>query len=429
LAKKKSVEKAPREMTHRALSRHKKAVRRQRFILFGGISVIVAVVLIIMAGWITGEYIPLHKTVLQVYDTKFSTGYFIDMLALNLRGQTSTVDTSQITTNVINQIFQNELEKQEAAKLGVVVSDNDVLQMVKANGLPVNAASKDAIIAQLLPDKLKSDYFSTVIPVSDNQVYLKAIMVEDEATAQIVRDKLMSGDNITSLVEQYGQGYFTQTYKGDFGFHNAGYFTTEYIPTVPVAYAFSDNATTGTVSEPLTDNTSYKQLGYWVLRVNDIPKDGSANVTGLLLNSLGTAQDVRAKLVNGDNVTALADQYSQYTSAADKHGELGVIIATDNISPDFNGYVFDPSTKLGEWSEPIRDTYMWTQGGYWVVQIADRQDNSKLSDDDRKTLIDRAYTTWAGGLMGDAATDVFNDFTDSLKQWAIDRATKKAQLS
>jgi len=414
-------------MTHRQLSHHKKAVRRQRFILFGGIAVIAAVVLIILAGWITGEYIPMHKTVLQVYDTGFNTAYFIDRLALYLKTQ-STTDITEATTTVIDQIFQGELEKQMAAELGVAVSDNVVVKMLKDYGISVNAASKDAIAAELLADKLKSEHFETVIPVSDNQVYLKAIMVEDESTAYIVRDKMLNGDNITMLAEEYAQGYFSQSYKGDFGFHCALYFNVNYIPGVPVDYAFGDT-TTGAVSPPLSDNTSYKQLGYWVIKVNDKPSDTTANVTALLLGDKTEALAVKAQLENGDNVTALADLYSQYTDAQDKHGELGIIKYSDNISVDFNGYVFDSATLLGEWSEPVRDNYHWTQGGYWVVQVVDRQDNSMLSDDDRKTLIDRAYSDWAGSLMADAAIYVFNNFTPELKAWAVDKALKRVQLS
>jgi hypothetical protein len=428
LAKKKNVEKAPREMTHRQLSHHKKAVRRQRFILFGGISVIVAVILIIMAGWFSGEYMPLHKTVLQVYDTKFNTAYFIDRLALSLRSQSSTTtDTTQLVTNVINMILQGELEKQAAATLGVTVDEADMIKLLNANSVPVNAASKDAAEAQLLPDKIKSDYFNTILPVSDNQVYLKAIMTEDESVANIVRGKINNGDNITLLAEEYAQGYFSQSYKGDFGFHSAAYFLSKQIPSVPVTYALGPDATTGTLSPPLADTASYKQLGYWIIRVNDRPSDTTANVTAILLGNQAEALAIKAQLESSDNVTALADRYSQYTDAQDKHGELGVISATANVTDIFYAYVIDPSTKLGEWSSPVRDTFMWTQGGYWVVQVVDRQDHSKVSDDDRKYLIDTGYSIWASGLMADAATSVFSNFTDALKQWALERATKKAQ--
>jgi parvulin-like peptidyl-prolyl isomerase len=426
LAKKKNTEKAPREMTHRALSHHKKAVRRQRFILFGGIGIIAAVIAIILIGWIVGDYLPMHKTVLQVYDQKFSASYFIDRLAFYLKSQT-TADTSQAVSTVMNQILQGELEKQAAATIGVVVNADNVTKLLKDNGIRVDALGRDMATAELLPDKLKSDYFENIIPVSANQVYMKAIMTEDENAADTVRAKMLNGDNVTELAASYGQGYYTQSYKGDFGFHTADYFRVNYIPDVPIDYAFSDGTSAGTFSSPLADNKSYKQLGYWLIRVNDLPTDTTANVTAILLGNKNDALAVKARLDNGEDVAALSDEFNQYSQAKDKQGELGVIAYSDNISPDFNGYVFSPSTQLGEWSLPVRDASEWTTGGYWVVQVVDRQDNSKLTDEDRKALIDKAYNTWASGLMGQAGTNVASNFTAEQKVWVLEKATKKIQ--
>ena len=77
---KKDKEKQPREMTKRQLSHHKRQLRRQKIILFGGIAVLVAVVLLVTAGWYYGNYAPFHVTIVQVYDTKFSEQDFIDTL-------------------------------------------------------------------------------------------------------------------------------------------------------------------------------------------------------------------------------------------------------------------------------------------------------------------------------------------------------------
>lgn len=254
-------------------------------------------------------------------------------------------------------------------------------------------------------------------------------MAEDENAANIVRGRILNGDNITALAAEYAQGYFSQSYKGDFGFHSAPFFRYKQIPAVPLDYAFGPDATTGAVSPVLPDIVSYKQMGYWVIRVNDRPSDATANVTAIYFSNKVEALTVKAQLEDGGNVTALADQYSQYSAALDKHGELGIITPTDNVSDSFYAYVTAPSTKLGEWSSPIRDTTNWTQGGYWVVQVVNRQDYSKVSDEDRKTLIDQGYSDWANQLMSQSAGNVFNNFTDRLKQWATDRAVKKLQVA
>jgi len=427
LAKKNKVVKPQHEYTRHQLSKMRKAQRRQHFILFGGIGVIVAVVLLIVAGWVNSEYIPLNKTVLQVNGVKFNTAYYIDSLKLAMASQNAS-SISDVSSSLISTILQDELEKQGAAKFGVTVNDSDVINLLKINNIPVSAASKDLAIASLLPDKLKSDYFNTLVPVSDNQVHMKAIMVEDENVAQTVRDRILSGDNITALAAQYAQGYFSQEYKGDFGMHSAAVLRANEIPEVPIDFAFGPDGTIGSVSQPLTDNTSYKQLGYWLIKVDDRPSDTTANVTAIYCANEPDALSVKARIDAGDNVADLADQYSQYTDVG-QHGELGIMNSTNNVSDTFNGYVFNPSTKLGEWSSPLRDTYNWTKGGVWVVQVVDRQDNAKLSDDDRKTLIDKEYNDWASALMSESASGYKETLSDSLKAWAIKRATSELQSS
>ena len=57
--------------------------------------------------------------------------------------------------------------------------------------------------------------------------------------------------------------------------------------------------------------------------------------------------------------------------------------------------------------------------------VADKQENSTLTDEDRQTLIDEAYGTWSSDLWIVASTDIINEMSDELRAWAIERATKK----
>jgi parvulin-like peptidyl-prolyl isomerase len=140
------------------------------------------------------------------------------------------------------------------------------------------------------------------------------------------------------------------------------------------------------------------------------------------------AQSIKDQLDSGANVTALADQYTQYTDVG-KGGELGIMSSSTNVSSAFNGYVYDPNVKLGVWSDPIRDTSISTKGGYWVVQVVDRRDNSPLSDADRNTLMSKAYNDWSQGLATDPKYKVNVTFPQSLQNWAVNRATNELQSS
>jgi parvulin-like peptidyl-prolyl isomerase len=424
--KKRREEKRPREYTRRQLSHFKKQQRRQRFILFGGISIIAAIILIILGGWLAGNYLPLHKTILEIYDTKINTAFFMD--TLEIVGRTQDISKiSTLTDSVMNEIIQDELIKRGAAVFGISVSDAEVTQLLSSVGIPVSDASMALGRGQLLPEKMKSDYMSSLVPESDTQAYIKALMVEDENVAYELRDEIMSGANFTLLVQEYAQDYYSKSSQGDFGYHPASIFVTNMGTTIPEEFAFGKDVKTGAVSSPLSDNASYKQVGYWLIRVNERPAENSANVSAILLKDKIEAALIRSQLAAGGDAAALADQYSQYTGASGMHGELGIKSYSDNVSDAFNGYVFNPATELGKWSDPIRDTTNWTKGGYWVVQVVEKEENRILSDDDRNTLINNNYNDWSAGLWSSAATNIINKMTDELKQWAVDRVIKELQ--
>ena len=159
MAKKKKIEKAPREMTRRQISRHKKQQRRQRFIFFGGLAIIIAVVLIIVGGWFIGEYLPLRTTIIEVYDTSFDTAYLIDTLVIYGMQQGGAESLVGKTNDVINTIMSNELLKLEAAKLGITVSDEEAARLWEGTGININDAALNIARAGILLGKLRSGHF------------------------------------------------------------------------------------------------------------------------------------------------------------------------------------------------------------------------------------------------------------------------------
>jgi hypothetical protein len=430
VAKKKKEEK-PREYTRRQLSHFQKQKRRQRIIFISGISIIVAIVVIVLAGWYMAEYRPMHRTLIKVGETKLNAAYYIDMLEIY---QTANPDQQLdiIEMNLPTFIIQNELVRQAAQPLGITISDEEIKTTLEANGQPVSDAYVDIIRAQQLEARLKDEYFGTQkVPVSDNQVHIMAMLVESESVAIEARDKLVNGENFTAIVEQYAQNTYSKSVKGDFGLHPRARLQEETDSAVPLDFAFGAEA--GALSPPLSDNASYKQVGYWLIKVLERPSDNGTMVQALYLSSRDQALDIKARLEAGDNLSALADQYSQYTPSKEKHGELGLIAkpsdnTTTTVSLAFDGYVFDPNTELGKWSDPISDTKFSTQGGYWLVEVIEKEINTKLSDDDRTYLIDNAYNDWINEIYLQYAADIdTSGLTSDIRTWALERAQKDLQ--
>jgi hypothetical protein len=392
-------------------------------IFIGGVTIIVAIIVIILAGWLVGEYIPLHRTVLMVNDTRFDTAYYIDVMKFAARVQPDT-NIQLLANNAIQQIGQDELIRQAAEKLGITVSEQDAIKILKDAGIRPSKGYIGVATSQLVHDRLNKEYFATLVPESDNQVSPLVMMLESERQALEMRDKLLNGDNFTALAKEYALNYYSQNVNsGEFGWHPAAVLKEQLGSMIPVEFAF--NAAVGALSPPLRDEDMYKQVGYWLLKVLERPGEDQATVQAILVSSQQLAESLKTRLDAGDNLTAIADEYTQYSPSKEKHGELGVMQQSDNISEAFNGYVFNPGTELGKWSDPIRDGNYWTTGGDWLVKVVDKAENMKLTTDDRNFLLDKAYQDWVSRLFADPANIVDDSYlTQEIQVWAIDKVTK-----
>jgi parvulin-like peptidyl-prolyl isomerase len=427
---KKDREEKPREYTRRQLSHFKKQKRRQRIIFISGISVILAIILIVSLGWYFTEYSPMHRTVIKVSDTKFDTAYYIDMLVLYGQANSGySLEDLDMYLNLPQVIVQNELIKRAAVPLGITISDADVIQTLKANGQPTTPAYIDTYRVQDLVTRLKDEYFGIQkVPVYADQVDMLALMVESESVANEVRAKILNGDNFTALVDEYAQDSYSKSNQGEFGLHPRDILKGKTTSDVPLDYAFE--AEVGDWSPPLADNGTYKSLGYWLINVLDRPSDNESTVDALYLSSEEQALEIKARLEAGDNLTAIADEYSQYSQSKQKHGELGVLAKpsdnTTTVSTVFDQYAFDPNTALGVWSDPLPDTKFTTKGGYWLVQVTEKETNGKLSDDDRTSLIETAYSDWLNGVWLQYTSEIDATLlTSDIREWAIARAEKE----
>jgi parvulin-like peptidyl-prolyl isomerase len=392
-------------------------------IFYGGVSIIVAVILIVLVGWYIGEYRPLHQTVIAIGDTEFDASYYID--ALRIVGQESTVDSLQsVADSVVKEIEQNELIRQEALILGISINDDEIKESLKDTDITLNDVTLDFIRGEMLVERLKNEYFEAQVPVSDKQVHIMAMMLESERQAREIRDQLQNSENLTSLAEEFALNYYSKNVnKGDFGWHPEVILKEQLGTSIPVEFAFS--AEPESLSEPMHDEETYKQLGYWLINVNDIPQEGSANVSAVFLSSEEEAEGIKSRLEAGEDLATLAEEYSQYSESKQLKGELGLMFQSDNISNAFNGYVFNPEVEIGVWSEPIQDDAYWTQGGYWLVKVIDKDDDRELSVEDRDYLIYKMYDDWVSQIWLKHAAEINHTYlTPEVKQWVIEKATE-----
>jgi hypothetical protein len=191
---------------------------------------------------------------------------------------------------------------------------------------------------------------------------------------------------------------------------------------IPGEFAFSSEA--GTLSQPLYDEDRSKQVGYWMVNVLEKPTEAGANIQVILLRSEDEAGEVRDKIDTTDNLTALIEEYSQHATSKASGGMVTAVMK-GQMSEFIDEYVFDDNVTMGVWSGPIRDDTVSTTGGYWLVEVLDKDDDREISVEDKERLTGQLYNEWLSSLR-ERYTEVINHSYLTLEeiQWAIERVQK-----
>ncbi len=429
---KKKVEKPRRELTKRQHSRRKQQTKRQRIIFGSGILIIVAVLAVVGAGvynqWYVPKYKPLHETVIEVNDTKFDMSYYIKMLKVYTGGTSEQLYTW--ASWVVSTIEQNELVRQEAAKLGYSVSDEEVNKQLNSYSTPLSEDYTDVIRAQLLLSKLEDEYFDQQVPTYAKQRHVWAMFLESESQANEVRTRLEAGEDFAALAAELSLDTICQAKGGDLGWRPEG--TLSLLIESPVLEENAFSCEVGVLSQPIYEETKTKAVGYWLIEVmernevtgteteagTEAEAETQVKVKVMLLSSEQQANEVRARLEAGEDFATLATEFSQHSASKDNGGEFEMT-STDTVSSAFDEFVFDPEVELETLSQPIRDEEMSTTGGYWLIKITEADDNRQIDDENRNLLKSDALNQWASGLMDNPDYNVVSYLDDEKMLWAI----------
>lgn len=120
------------------------------------------------------------------------------------------------------------------------------------------------------------------------EVRVQSILLGNEEEANMVRGRLIAGDNFTALAKEFSQNYNEDTEA------DMGWLTKDNISS-PTFSEFVFNAEIGALSEPIRDDQVTTKSGYWLIRILDKEDDReiSDNDRSLLtndaLNKWGTA--------------------------------------------------------------------------------------------------------------------------------------------
>jgi parvulin-like peptidyl-prolyl isomerase len=415
-------------MTKRQLSHWQKQNRIQRITLLGAIIVVVVVLALVGSGLFINQFKPLHETVIKVGDNSYDMDYYIDMLAYF--GLTQGTDKiPQMTDYAVQYIQQNRVVVDAAANLDppVKVSDDEITQAIEEKNLANSASRRDLVEAELLVNKLKTDYFDKQVPITSEYRSLLAMFLESQSQADEIIARINKGEKFQDLAAQLSLESNSKDKSGDFGSLPKDILTINMGDSVLADVAFSSDTKVFELTKH-TDPDRSKTLGYWVLKIIETKEESGArqaHVMAMLLGSQEKALDMINQLNNGADFTELAKANSQHFNASTNGGDFGFISkGTLGTAPDAVVFPVDASTALqiNKLSQPIKDDTQQTKGGVWLMDVTKIEPDKTLDEDYRSTIITERINQWISEVWTAKQDTVQSFLTDEQKTYAIEKA-------
>ncbi len=420
--------------TKKHIARLERERQQTRWILFGFIGILVLVVGTLGYGYLYKNYLQARRTVAKVGNVSIPVGewqarvrmertrlinqismyqqyqqYFGMDLSSQIQQFTSQLNNpSVIGQNVLDQMIDEELVRQEAAKRGIVLSQQDTDQGIQAdfqyfpNGSPTPTITPTSItLPTLSPETL------ALVTITPTPTLLM--------TATLTP---------TSTIVPPGAGTPTAT------------FTPTLTPTLTPT--IGPTATATATDTPLPTSTPYTLQGFQdqynkyeanqvalgltkdqvrqLFEVNILQQKLYAIITAdvprtqdeiwarhILVADEATANAVRQRLVNGEDFGTLASQVSIDTGTKDKGGDLGWF-GKGTMVAEFDAVAF--TLKVGEISQPVK-----SQFGYHIIQVLARG-NVPLDATAYSQAQQTFFTNWLTGLRTTYKVQTYNIWQD-----------------
>jgi len=424
LAKKHKKVEIKRAPTKRELSRWQRHQRLQRIITIIGASFIAVILGFIGYGYYAGSIRPFTQPVLKVNDRTFSMDYYVKALKLYSLGSDET-EVSILASMIIGRLETTELIRQGAPELGIFVSDDEIESEINRIGLADDATIKDVIGGELIMGKVVQEYFDEKTPTTCEQALTEAMLLGGKETAEEMVAKLASGDNFTSLATQFSIEPMTRAKGGNLGWLPKGY---AYLVLADLGnsaieeIAFSIEPQT--LNAPIYDESINKKFGYWIVEILEKDEAKGTHPRGILTNTSDKANEIRNRLLQGEDFVTLVQEYSLHEESKNLDGDLGWIEQTSWYKEDKTMEALATEVlrlEPGTISEPIIDPSMETKGGYWLVRVLQREER-EIDTATRDIIKSKLTETWLDEQRGKSTIEYLLD--DEKRAWAIDQVEK-----
>ncbi|HEX77354.1 MAG TPA: hypothetical protein G4O03_02955 [Dehalococcoidia bacterium] len=433
-----------RVVTKRQLSYWQRQRRIQRITLISGSLVIALVLAILGWGYYEKEYVPhqeelakLRQTVAVAGDTTFDVEYFIETLRYRSL-QSPDQPPSTLAPQALSLIENVYLIREEARERGLSIDKADVDKALENTKFKGNKVVREIVEASLLQPRLVQALGEEQIPATVPQVEVQAMLL-DFADFLAARDRLEAGEDFAAVAQELSIDTFPISKRGQ----------PLWFPLPPwqIARPAFDRALAnlepGELSLPIWDKEAPRIGGYWVIKA--ITKDEeakAATVQAILTYSRHTAEVLRNWVEAGEDLGALAQEYSQHPTAQ-ASGYITVTDQAETMSRDFVEACF--ALEPGELGPVIYDSEADTRGGAWLIKALRKEERplDTVIPPEWFPYLNEAFNFfteeiglrrfWELRLFNDWLTQAleespfqshWDDLDPELRDWAITRASR-----
>jgi parvulin-like peptidyl-prolyl isomerase len=300
-----------------------------------------------------------------------------------------------IGQQVLDQMVDEALVRQEAEKRGITVTDEEVEKYIQENsyhffpnGTPVPTVTPTAF-ASPSPAPLQL----TLYPHTATPTTAPTSTPEPTSTPDLSPTATMAPPTPTFIPEAATATATPYTLDG---------YKAEYQKTLDEYKGYGVSETT---FRAVYRNIILRDKLEEVITA-DVPTTGEQVwARHILVADEGTAKTVKALLDNGTDFAEVAKQYSTDTGSAVNGGDLGWF-GKGKMVPEFETAAF--SQEIGAIGEPVQ-----SQFGYHIIQVLDKQ-QLPLNANDLKQNRDTAFNDWLTLTRDEADVVPSETWTDQI---------------
>jgi len=367
-------------------SRWQKEQQRRRQLIIAISVVLAIVVILVIVALADSTASPYDKTVLKVTgpygERTFDMDYYIDMMLLyGIRQAETEAELNSIAESTLNSISSNEVSRQLAQDLDISITEDEIDQRIEDYIMPEIDPGTDTEAPA--PPSFEEAYQIYIANLNEEGVtehdYREVIL------AEIARDRMQEEIGHREVPERMEQ------------VHVLGILIDT---SIPYSSAGTSSAT------PVTNGTP--------------PTTGEDQ----FMEAEEIYEIIRNRWEAGEDFGELAKEYSQNLLSKPYGGELGWVpheIATIYYGSAFENTAF--TMPLNTLSELLPESDSEDNTRYWIIEVVDKDDEMRLSDNFREYFISKAFWEWYNSEM--SRFTIKNDYLEQEDIiWALEKALK-----